>query len=60
MRVYINRTLLLLLAIAIAFIPSAQEWVTSGGAAWYRPYLVWAVVIAVAWWNQRKSYGDDL
>ena len=57
---YINRSLLLLLAIAAVFIPSAQEWTTSGGAAWYRPYLVWALVVLVAWWNQRKSYSDDL
>ncbi len=57
---YINRTLLLLLAIAVVFIPTAQEWVISGGTAWYRPYLIWLVIIALAWWNQRKSYGDDL
>jgi hypothetical protein len=58
--VYINRTLLLLLAFGIVFIPSAQEWAIGGNSAWYRPFLIWAVVIAVAWWNQRKSYGDDL
>ena len=57
---YINRTLLFLLAIAIIFIPTAEEWITGGGTAWYRPYVLWAMVIAVAWWNLRKSYGDDL
>ena len=44
----------------MVFIPSAQEWVISGGTAWYRPYLIWAVIVAVAWWNQRKSYSDDI
>jgi hypothetical protein len=58
--VYINRTLLLLLAFSIVFIPSALEWAIGGGGAWYRPYLIWAVIIAAAWWNQRESYGDDL
>jgi predicted membrane protein len=58
--VYINRTLLLLLAFGIVFIPSAQEWAIGSSSVWYRPFLIWAVVIAVAWWNQRKSYGDDL
>jgi len=58
--VYINRTLLLLLAFGIVFMPSAQEWAIGSSSAWYRPFLIWAVVIAVAWWNQRKSYGDDL
>ena len=57
---YINRTLLFLLALAIIFIPTAQEWISAGGTAWYRPYLLWAGVIALAWWNMRKSYGDDL
>ena len=57
---YINRTLLFLLALTIIFIPTAQEWITGGGTAWYRPYILWALVIAVAWWNMRKSYGDDL
>ncbi len=57
---YIDRTLLLLLAIAVVFIPTAQEWVTSGGTAWYRPYLIWLFITGLAWWNQRKSYGDDL
>ena len=57
---YLNRALLLLVAFAIVFIPSIQEWVTSGGSAWYRPWLIWALVIVAVWWNQHKSYGDDL
>ena len=57
---YINRPLLLLLAFGIVFIPSAQEWAIGDSSTWYRPFLIWAVIIAVAWWNQRKSYGDDL
>lgn len=56
---YIDRNLLFILAIAVMFIPTAQEWIISDRIAWYRPYLLWAAVIAVAWWNQRKSYGDD-
>jgi hypothetical protein len=58
--VYINRTLLLLMAFAIIFIPSAQEWVLGGGTAWYRPFLVWGLMILLVWWNQRKSYSDDI
>ena len=56
---YIDRNLLFILAIAVMFIPTAQEWITSDRTAWYRPYLIWVAVIALAWWNQRKSYGDD-
>lgn len=57
---YINRTLLLLVSFAILLVPSVQEWVTSGGSAWYRPYIIWAIVILAVWWNQRKSYSDDI
>lgn len=57
--VYINRTLLLLLTVAIVFIPSAQEWAISGSGAWYRPYLIWALVIVIAWWNQHRGYRND-
>ncbi len=57
---YINRTLLLFLALAVLFLPSVEEWIIGGGTSWYRPYLVWAAIIALAWWNQRKSYGDDI
>ena len=58
--VYINRTLLALLAFAILFLPTLQEWITHGGSAWYRPYLVWGLVVVAAYWNQRRSYHDDL
>ncbi|MEM0953366.1 MAG: hypothetical protein AAGI24_04420 [Pseudomonadota bacterium] len=55
---YINRTLLLVLAIAAVFTPSALEWVTSGGVVWYRAYLLWLAIIALAWWNNRSGYDD--
>jgi hypothetical protein len=58
--VYINPTLLSLLAFALLFLPTIQEWVTSGGSAWYRPFLIWAALVLAAWWNQRQSYRDDL
>ena len=56
---YINRTLLMILAIAAVFIPSAHEWATTGGVAWYRPYLLWAVIVLLGYWSQRRHYPDD-
>jgi hypothetical protein len=58
--VYIHRTLLFLLAFAIIFLPSAQEWSTSGGSHWYRPFLIWGLLVFVAWWNSRRGKRDDI
>ena len=56
---YINRSLLLALAVAVVFLPSAMEWITAGGSAWYRPYLLWGLLIALGYWIQRKRHGND-
>ena len=57
---YINRALLMMLGIAFIFIPTIEEWVASGGSAWYRPYQVWTLIIIAAYWNQRSRYPDEL
>lgn len=50
---FINPTLLLLLALMFVFAPSLQEWVLTGGTAWYRPWLVWAVLVLFIVWSYR-------
>ncbi len=57
---YINPTLLLLLALTFVFAPSIQEWVLSGQSHWYRPYLIWALAIAFIYWSQRGKSGNEL
>ena len=57
---YINPTLLLLLALTFVFAPAIQEWVLSGGTAWYRPYLIWIGVIAFIYWSQRGRPANEL
>ena len=57
---YINRALLLLLGLALLFSPVIAEWVFSGGTTWYRPHLLWLMIIFAAFWNQRSRYPDDL
>jgi len=58
--VYINRTLLLLTALALVFAPTALEWITQGGTAWYRAWLVWLGIVVLAAWNNRSGFSDDL
>lgn len=57
---FINPTLLLLLALTFVFAPSLQEWVLSGGTDWYRPYLVWIGLILFLYWSQRGKSGNEL
>ena len=57
---YISRALLLLFGIAFIFYPSIEEWLFTGDAAWYRPYLIWLLVVIAAYWNQRSRYPDEL
>lgn len=55
---FINPTLLLLLALSFVFAPSLQEWVLTGGSAWYRPYLVWLGIVLFIVWSQRGRSGN--
>jgi EamA domain-containing membrane protein RarD len=56
---YINPTLLLLLALTFVFSPAIQEWVLTGGAVWYRPYLIWIAMIVFIYWSQRGKSGNE-
>jgi uncharacterized membrane protein len=57
---YINRALLLVVGIVLIFFPTIEGWIINSGTAWYRPYLLWLLVIVAAYWNQRKRYPDEL
>ena len=49
----ISPALLLLLLVIFVFSPSIQEWVMQGGSAWYRPYLLWLIIIIFVWRSAR-------
>ena len=57
---YINRALLLMLGIAFIFYPSVEEWLLQGEAAWYRPYLIWLLIVIAAYANQHSRDPDEL
>jgi len=57
---YINRALLLALGIVIIFLPSLAEWATGSNTGWYRPYILWLVVVVATLWNQRSRFPDEL
>ena len=57
---YINRALLLIVGIIMVFLPSLAAWVTDSSTAWYRPHLLWLLVVIAAYWNQRVRFPDEL
>lgn len=44
---YLNRILLLVLILLYVFSPLMSDWVVNGGAQWYRPHLIWVIVITI-------------
>ena len=57
---YINRFLLLIVGVVLIFFPAIESWMVSSEVSWYRPYQLWLLIVAAAYWNQRKRYPDDL
>ena len=57
---YINRALLLVVGVVLIFFPAVESWMVSYESTWYRPYLIWLMVIVAAYWNQRTRYPDEL
>jgi len=57
-----QRLVILLLLIAYIFSPTLFSWIINPEGAWYRPYLMWVLVIAIAFVIQirgkRNHYFD--
>lgn len=43
---YLSRRFLLVLAVLAAISPLLADWINGGGAAWYRPQILWLGIIA--------------
>jgi len=53
--------IILILMLVFVFSPVVANWILDANGAWYRPFLVWAGVVFVAYLVQRtlvKKYGD--
>ena len=47
----INPLLALLILLGIIFYPSIESWAIEGDGHWYRPFLVWLLIIALFGWH---------
>lgn len=54
-----QRPLLLLVLVAYIFSPTLYAWVINPAGAWYKPYIIWAVVIVIAYIMQNRSKSHD-
>ena len=52
---YLNRILLLVLVLLYVFAPMMTDWIAAGGTQWYRPHLIWLLVIWTAWPRPRPA-----
>lgn len=56
---YISRAVLLLILAAYVFSPSAFSWMVDPGGTWYRPYLIWAAIVATTFLMQSHNDPSD-
>jgi hypothetical protein len=57
--VYFPRPLLVLLVISYFLYLLAIDWMNGPTLAWYRPFLLAFLIIAVAGWCYRKQDSDE-
>lgn len=57
---YIDRLVLLFIAGAFLLSPAIIEWWSEGGTAWYRPYLIWLVLIGISFWIGKSRDLNDM
>jgi hypothetical protein len=56
---YLDRGLLLAVAITVILFPGIERWMFADPVHWYRPFIVGAAVIAGVYWNQRRRDFDE-
>lgn len=56
----ISPPLLLLVLLIFIFTPAIHSWIITGGSAWYRPYIIWFLIISFVFWSQRRHSPDEL
>ena len=47
----VPRSIILLIMIILIFSPAIEQWVSNNQAAWYRPYIAWAMIIFLVFFN---------
>lgn len=56
---YIYRLVLILVVSMYLFSPAIMQWWTAADSVWYRPYLLWLILIAVTFVLQSQKETDE-
>lgn len=48
-----HRLLLLILLVAYIFTPTLFNWIVSPEGSWYRPFIIWLIIIILAFSLQK-------
>ncbi|WNO09468.1 hypothetical protein [Teredinibacter sp. KSP-S5-2] len=54
-----QRPLILLLLVFYIFSPTLFSWVINPAGAWYRPYIIWMLLVVVAYVVQGRGKDND-
>lgn len=52
---FIPKSVILLLLLIFIFSPAIENWININQAAWYRPFIAWALIILVVYRSQKSS-----
>ncbi|MBU3069048.1 hypothetical protein KOI40_04400 [Aestuariicella sp. G3-2] len=55
-----QRLLVLFLLIAYIFSPTLFTWMINPEGAWYRPYIIWVMLIVAAYIFHKRKHTNDL
>ena len=55
----VRHALLFIIFFLFFFAPGLEQWMRSGGSQWYRPFIVWFLIIALAFICQKLGKTPD-
>lgn len=55
-----TRPFILLILVLYVLSPSLFSWMVNPYGAWYRPYIIWVLVIVIAFFAQDRSQSNGL
>ena len=50
-----HRLLLLILLVAYIFTPTLFNWMIAPNGTWYRPFIIWLIIIVIAFTLQKHQ-----